>query len=374
MVNIVSTTTPAASNAQAMTLKALQQRMAEQQAQEAAISRPHVVTSIPQGLGDIANTFFNNRRADYLQGQEKITRDTLAKMRAGWGPTGPTQAQAAEYSALDPEEGNRVGDQAAQYAQAQATQNALFGHQTSEREATQGFQHGEREATQGFQTGERKDSEAFTKDQTPVYKDLPDEYKTEHNLPLGAKVDQFGHIQVPNVGIEGQPLQPTQAVTMGAAGDFVQNAGALQERARAGEGTGLFAGALGQNELRNQVNEAVETYISIQGLDPKSEEADAVRRQYGTVPNMSAQALSDKIGALAGALKIAHKAVKTGRTDAAVPGGEAETTPAPGAAGIPMPNTEEELKVGQSYTDGKRSMTYKGKKPGTAWNDPANWE
>lgn len=152
MVNIISTTTPSANGPRAMTLQALKARQAELELQQAQAAKPHEVTSIPQGLGDIANAFFTARRGDYLQNKENQTRDTLAKMRAGWGPEGPTQQQVAEYSAIDPEYGNKIGEDVMKAAQDRAAQDRLFGNQKTLQDDQQGFTAGQNEADRSVQT------------------------------------------------------------------------------------------------------------------------------------------------------------------------------------------------------------------------------
>jgi len=97
MPRIVSTTTPYAAPAQAMTLKALQQRQIELEEQASKAAQPQQMISPWQGAAQMANSFVTGLKEKQAQDQYDTGRARLSELLAG----GITPDEAPEIYGLD---------------------------------------------------------------------------------------------------------------------------------------------------------------------------------------------------------------------------------------------------------------------------------
>jgi hypothetical protein len=126
----ISTTTPPQKNTvKAVQLKALEERQKAQELAMAKATQYQQIESPWQGAANMLNSFFTARKGSALQAQEDAARNELAKIRAGFGPEGPTMAQIQQVGQYDQDAADKM--------QADLLQRNFT---TKEREAGQTYQ------------------------------------------------------------------------------------------------------------------------------------------------------------------------------------------------------------------------------------------
>lgn len=149
----ISTTTPPQKNTvKAVQLKALEERQKAQELAMAKATQYQQIESPWQGAANMLNSFFTARKGSALQAQEDAARNELAKIRAGFGPEGPTMAQIQQVGQYDQDAADKM--------QADLLQRNFT---RSEREAGQVFTAAQQEDTQQQQTSERIAGQDFTR-------------------------------------------------------------------------------------------------------------------------------------------------------------------------------------------------------------------